>query len=305
MRVDNLRRYRDIVRLLVKYGRSDVVDRSSFTEEIDLRDEISASGSSAERAEELAADFEALGPTFVKLAQLLSTRPDFLAPAYIDALSRLQDKCEPFSFGEVERIVEDELGVRMSKGFREFESTPIAAASLGQVHRAVLSSGKAVAVKVQRPSIREQVLGDLDALGEIASMLDRHTDTGRRFGLDAMFTEFRRTMLRELDYEREAANLELLGRNMADIERIVIPQPIADYTSSRVLTMDYIDGRKITELGPMTRLELDGAALGEDLFAAYLKQVLVDGFFHADPHPGNVIVTPDQRLALIDLGMVA
>ncbi len=303
VRAENLRRYRDIARLLLKYGRSDIIDRSALQDSLELDDDVESEPPA--KAEELAADFEALGPTFVKLAQLLSTRPDFLAPAYIEALARLQDSCEPFPFEQVVEVIEAELGLRVATGFQEFDPKPLAAASLGQVHRAVLRSGREVAVKVQRPGIRDQVLGDLAALAEIAELLDRRTRTGRRFGFGAMFSEFRRSMLRELNYEREAQNLETLRQNLADFDRIVVPRPVLDYTTSRVLTMEFIGGRKITSLGPLGQMELDGEVLGEQLFSAYVKQILVDGFFHADPHPGNIFLTPDHRLALLDLGMVA
>lgn len=303
VRAGNLRRYRDIGRLLLKYGRRDVIDASTLRESLELNEDVDAE--TPPKAEELAADFEALGPTFVKLAQLLSTRPDFLAPGYIEALARLQDQVQPFPFEQVIEIVEAELGVRIKTGFLEFDPQPLAAASLGQVHRAVLRSGREVAVKVQRPGIREQVLGDLAALAEIAELLDRRTQAGRRFGFGAMFAEFRRSMLRELNYEREAQNLETLRANLAEFDRIVVPRPVLDYCTSTVLTMEFIGGKKVTDLGPLGQMELDGEELGEQLFAAYVKQILVDGFFHADPHPGNIFLTPDNRLALIDLGMVA
>ncbi|MGQ0816015.1 MAG: ABC1 kinase family protein, partial [Gemmatimonadota bacterium] len=186
----------------------------------------------------------------------------------------------------------------------EFEPEPLAAASLGQVHRAVLRSGRCVAVKVQRPRIREQIADDLDALNEIADFVDKHTDAGHRMRFAGMLDEFRRSLIQELDYLQEAQNLTILRRNLVDFHLIVVPEPVADYTTSRVLTMDYVQGRKITGLSPLARIEMNGEELGEQLFRAYLKQILVDGFFHADPHPGNVFLTSSQRLALIDVGMV-
>jgi ubiquinone biosynthesis protein len=186
----------------------------------------------------------------------------------------------------------------------EFDPEPIAAASLGQVHRARLRNGRSVAVKVQRPGIREQVACDLEALEEIADFLDKHTELGRRFDFAGMLAEFRRSLLRELDYLQEAQHLELFNTNLKEFRRIVVPMPVRDYTTSRVLTMDFVQGRKITELSPLRRLELDGEALGDELFRAYLKMILVDGIFHADPHPGNVFLTEDNNIALIDLGMV-
>jgi predicted unusual protein kinase regulating ubiquinone biosynthesis (AarF/ABC1/UbiB family) len=258
----------------------------------------------AEDARELATSLEALGPTFVKLGQLLSTRADLLPDPYLHALARLQDSVEPIGFGQIERIVSEELGVRLSKGFAEFESTPLAAASLGQVHRARLRDGRAVAVKVQRPDIRSRIVDDMDAIEEIASLADAHTDWGKRLGFADMVAEFRTSLMAELDYQQEAENLRAVGANLAGREGIVVPRPIADYTTSRVLTMDFVDGRSVGSLGPLALIDIDGPALASTLFGAYLDQILVDGLFHADPHPGNVLVTDDGRLALLDLGMV-
>jgi ubiquinone biosynthesis protein len=303
LKPQHLKRYKDIAMLLVKYGRSDLVRNAGL--EAVLKDEDGFDQASAAEARALAKDLEALGPTFIKLGQLLSTRPDILPAPYLESLSRLQDKVEPFSFAEVEEIVTSELGVRISKAFQEFEATPMAAASLGQVHRASLKDGRVVAVKVQRPGIREMIVEDLEALMEIAGFLDSHTEMGRRYEFQKMLEEFRKTLLRELDYKQEANNLRVLGENLKEFDRIVIPAAVDDYSTSRVLTMDYIRGKKITALSPLDRIELNGAALAEQLFRAYLKQILVDGFFHADPHPGNVFLTDDERVALLDLGMVA
>ena len=254
-------------------------------------------------AEQLADDLEALGPTFIKLGQVLSGRTELLPPAYIDALARLQDDVAPFSFADVERIVEAELGVKISKAFGLFESEPIAAASLGQVHRAALRDGRMVAVKVQRPGAQEQVMADLAALAEIAAILDKRTDAGARYCFTDLIAEFRRSLLEELDYLNEAANLRTLGSNLTRFKDIIVPQPVDDYTTSRVLTMDYVLGTKVTALSPLTRMDVDAERLGRELVRAYLHQIVVDGFFHADPHPGNVFVTDDKKVALVDLGM--
>ena len=298
----HLKRYKDIGRLLVKYGRADLV--TDDIEVIEDAEPIDANAATP-KAEELAAELERLGPTYVKLGQLLSTRADLLPMPYLTALARLQDNVQPFPFADVERIVSEELGVRMSKAFVEFDPEPLAAASLGQVHRAVLRSGREVAVKVQRPNIRDIVLDDLDSLEEIAGFVERRVAAAERYDIKGMLDEFRKTLIRELDYNKEARNLATLRENLSEFDRIVIPAPIEDYTTSRVLTMEYVRGRKITNVSPMALNELDGEALASDLFRAYLKQILSDGFFHADPHPGNVFMTYDGRLALIDLGMVA
>ena len=298
----HLNRYRQIAWLFVKYGRSDLVQETGLEET--LQDEQRVTPKEAAKAGELADDLEKLGPTFVKLGQLLSTRVELLPRAYLDALARLQDKVEPFAFDEVEKIVSSELGVRISKAFSDFDVTPMAAASLGQVHRARLRDGRRVAVKVQRPGIRDAMLEDLDALDEIAEFLDKHTEAGKRYEFCQMLDQFRKSLLRELDYRQEATNLTTIGAQLADFERIVVPAPILDYSTSRVLTMEYVHGKKITDLSALGRMEFDGGALAEELFRAYLQQILVNGFFHADPHPGNVFITDDYRVALLDLGMV-
>jgi predicted unusual protein kinase regulating ubiquinone biosynthesis (AarF/ABC1/UbiB family) len=295
-------RYVNLARLLVRYGRSDLVAGM----QLDAMGEIGAVDSQAPAAaEQLTADLERMGPTYIKFGQLLSTRVDLLPPAYTDALARLQDDVEPFPFAEVEQIVSRELGVSLRHGFASFEEVPVAAASLAQVHRAELRSGRQVVVKVQRPGVRDAVREDMAALSELAEFADAHTDVGRRFGLSELLEQFRRSLVGELDYHREAANLQRVGALLAEHPRLIVPSPVPDYTTSIVLTMDFIAGRKVTDLGPLGRLELDGQALVADLFRVYLKMILVDGFFHADPHPGNLLLTPDHRLALIDLGMVA
>jgi ubiquinone biosynthesis protein len=300
----HLVRYRDLLWLLFKYGRTDIVSRARL-EEILSEDLPPAEASDGAGPEAFAADLERLGPTFVKLGQLLSTRADLLPEPYLLALSRLQDDVAPIPFAEIEATVRSELGVRLTKAFREFDTTPLAAASLGQVHRAILRDGRMVAVKVQRPGIRQQVADDLEVLEAVAELVERYSETGARYEAVTLVEQLRRSLLRELDYRLEAENMTILGRNLARFPRLVVPQPVADYTTSRVLTMDYVSGTKITALSPLVLLEVDAEELADVLFTAYLQQILVDGFFHADPHPGNLLVTPDGRLALLDVGMVA
>jgi len=301
LKPDRLKRYKDVAMLLIKYGRSDLISKAGLEESV-MPEELESS--TAASADELAADLERLGPTFIKLGQLLSTRGDLLPEPYLEALSRLQDSIEPFKFEEIERIVTSELGVRISKAFADFDPTPIAAASLAQVHRATMRDGRAVVVKVQRPNIRELIVDDLEALGEIAEFLDSHTELGRRYEFANMLTDLRKSLLRELDFTIECQNLIAIADNLNEFETIVIPDPVEDFTTTRVLTMEYIPGKKITELGPLRLLEIDAPGLADELFRAYLKQMLVDGLFHADPHPGNVFLTPDDQIGLLDLGMV-
>ncbi|HXD21350.1 MAG TPA: AarF/UbiB family protein [Vicinamibacterales bacterium] len=290
-----LGRYKDLAWFVAKYGRADFVSKALHGEEAGSADPAGA--------EAFARDLESLGPTFIKLGQLLSTRADLLPPAYLEALARLQDNVEPFPYEDVERTIREELGVRVSHAFVEFDRLPIAAASLGQVHRAVLRGGREVAVKVQRPGIHELIEKDLAAFHEIAKVIDR-VGAARNVDATRVLEEFRRTLLSELDYREEARNLVTVAHQLRDFDNIVVPLPVDDFTTARVLTMDYVCGAKITAISRVEWTEVDGAALAEELFQAYLQQILIDGVFHADPHPGNVLLTPDRRVALIDLGMV-
>src|SRR6185369_17007149 len=248
--------------LLFKYGRSDLVQQMSLDDALDPQ-EAKAASAGGSKPEELASDLEAMGPTFVKLGQVLSGRPDLLPEAYVKALARLQDKVKPFPYAEVEEIVSTELGARISKAFSRFDPEPMAAASLGQVHSAALRDGRLVVVKVQRPNIRKQIAEDFEVLEQIADFLDAHTDLGRRHRFLNILEEFRITIQQELNYEREAQNLITLRENLKEFELIQVPQPIPDYSTRSVLTMDYVQGRKITSVGPLGRLELNGAPLAE------------------------------------------
>jgi ubiquinone biosynthesis protein len=306
----HLKLYADMAGIFVRYGRSDLavgagLEAGLVEGEKAPREREGGNGDRATRGENLASDLEAMGPTFVKAGQLLSTRPDLLPEEYLVGLSRLQDEVEPFGSEEAERILTEELGVRISKAFSRFDSEPIASASLGQVHYAELRDGRPVAVKIQRPGVRQQVASDLEAMEKVAEVLAARTELGERFDLVAMVEEFRRTLTDELDYRQEARNLERLGENLKKFDRLLVPRPIMDFTTSRVLVMEWVEGVKITSLRPLGRMELDSEKLASQLFEAYLQQVLVDGFFHADPHPGNLSLTADHRIALLDLGMVA
>jgi len=304
LRTHHLKSYAGIARLFYKYGSRDLVARAGLEEALLECDTAAEDAAPDPLATQLAGELERLGPSYVKLGQLLSTRSDLLPPAYLDALARLQDRVQPFPFDDVERIVEQELGVRLSKGFSSFDRTPLAAASLGQVHRATLRNGRDVAVKVQRPGAREQVADELVVFAEVAEFLDRHAqDHGIAFA--DIVEEFRKTILEELDYRREAQNLTTLRTNLASFPRLVVPEPIADYSTGRVLTMEYVPGTNISALSPSVLVDIDRPKLADDLLHAYLRQVIIDGFFHADPHPGNVLLTDDGRLALVDLGMVS
>ena len=252
----HLRRYKDLALLFFKYGRGDI---ARHVQELNAAfPDAEASGAVPDiepgKPEQLADDLERMGPTFIKLGQILAGRPDLLPQPYVDALARLQDKVAPFPFEEVEHIIFAELGVRLSKAFAAFEREPIAAASLGQVHRATLRDGRAVVVKVQRPGIRQIAAEDFEVLAELAAFMDKHSEAGRIYRFSELLDQFRRTLRDELDYRLEAANLDIVGRNLRDFPRIHVPRPVHDYSSGRVLTMEYMEGKKITGISPVVLL---------------------------------------------------
>jgi ubiquinone biosynthesis protein len=307
LKTRNIGAYRDLLLLFTRYGRKDF--RLNLTTEDFIVPEAEATEIEpdvARRARAFADALKKMGPTYVKFGQLLSTRPDIVPQEYILALESLQDDLEPFSFAEVEKIIEEELGVRISKAFEVFESTPLAAASLGQVHRAVLRDGREVVVKVQRPNVREEVRKDLEVFTDIAAELEKHTDIGRKMNLVGAIEQAKLVMYSELNYLQEARNTEVLRANLTDFPEIYIPAVVHDYSSSRVLTTELVKGRKVSKMTPLATIEGNYAALAAVLTRAYLKQICVDGFWHSDPHPGNVFVREIEgvpEIVLLDFGM--
>ena len=296
-----LARTAQILRFLFKYRNAGVFSGV----EVDAS-EIDATQPQPEgRPEEFVDDLEALGPTFIKIGQALSTRPDMVPPAYLAALQRMQDDVAPAPFEDIRAVVEAELGVKLGKLFDSFEETPIGGASLAQVHRARLRDGRPVAVKVQRPGIVDGIHADLDALASLARGVDRHTDIGRRTRFADWVHEFRRSLLAELDYRTEAGNLARFGAHFERYPRLFVPQPVWNLCAQRVLTMELVEGTKATDVSGLRRTEQDLAPLAEAVMRGYLDQTFVHGEIHADPHPGNLLVTTDGRVALLDLGMVA
>ncbi|MGB8703626.1 MAG: AarF/UbiB family protein [Gillisia sp.] len=288
---------------MLKYWNSDLFHETANAAE--SGEEVETTKHFEKSPEELVEDLKNMGPTYIKLGQLLSTRPDLLPDAYLKALATLQDDVPPIEYNEVAEIVEEEIGTRISKGFESFDETPIASASIGQVHKAILRSGRPVAVKVQRPGIRKKYLEDLDTLKEMADFAVKHTEVARKYALDDVLAELRHILLQELDYNREARNLLTLRENLKEFKHLIVPEPILDYSSSKVLTMEFLEGQKITSISPFKQLENDLSPLVNELVNAYLQQVITDGFVHADPHPGNIHITRNNKIAIIDLGMVA
>jgi ubiquinone biosynthesis protein len=237
-----------------------------------------------------------LGPAYIKLGQVLSTRPDLLPESYIRELEKLQDDVDPIPTNDVVGIIEDELHARLSKLFAAFDEEPLGTASLGQVHAAELRDGRPVVVKVQRPNIRNPLAEDIAFFHELAGFLSEHTKAGERVDMVGIVQQLERALADELDYRVEARNAAIFRRTLAEFPRILVPRVIEGYTTERVLTTERIRGSKLDSISPLARIEHDFGPVADDLTRAYLKQITIDGHFHADPHPGNVfVVLPDQE----------
>lgn len=247
-------------------------------------------GGSAEKAHALRERLVELGPAYIKLGQVLSTRPDLLPPIYIEELEKLQDDVAPIPTSDVIAIIEEEFGARISKLFSAFDDEPLGTASLGQVHAAELRDGRPVVVKTQRPHIRNQLVDDIEYFRELARFLAAHTRAGARVDIIGIVQQLERALSDELDYRIEARNAATFRRSLAEYPRILVPRVIEAYTTERVLTTERIRGTKIDETSPLVRIEHDFHAVADELTRAYLKQITIDGHFHADPHPGNIFL---------------
>lgn len=256
------------------------------------------------QAEHLRMALEELGATFIKLGQALSTRSDLVSPEYVTQLAKLQDAAPPVSFEQICQVICAELGQLPENVFAEFDAQPFASASIGQAHAAKLADGQPVIVKVQRPGVVAQVEQDLAILVGMAAWAETHTVLGRDYNLSALVEEFGYTLRNELDYRREAHNVDRFSRNFAGDPGIYIPQVYWEFTTDRVLTIEQVDGIKISDIEAMDEAGIDRSALAENSVRLMLREVFEFGFFHADPHPGNFFVRSDGAIALIDFGMV-
>lgn len=246
--------------------------------------------------------FEELGPTFIKFGQILSIRRDVLPEEYVSEFEKLQDAVPPFSYAEVARLIAEEFGRDVKDVFEEFASEPLASASIAQAHLARTKTGQEVIVKVQRPQIRQMILQDLAIMEHLAHLLARRIPESRRYDPVGLVEEFRKTILLELDFRREGRNADRLREHLRDMPGIVIPQVFWEYSAPRVLTIEYIVGQGLREA--LSRSAEDRHRIAANLYEAFLKQIFEDGFFHADPHPGNLLFLPDGRVGLLDFGIV-
>lgn len=305
--IRHIRRRRQIVAVLVKNGLGYLVQRLGLNNLAPLSDRRSIITCERETDQLLAVRarraLTELGPTFVKLGQLLSTRPDLLPPAYIDQLERLQDRVRPMPEEDLIRQLYNELGPP-EQVFAEFDMKPLAAASIGQVHLARLKSGEQVIVKIQRPDIYSQVQNDLEIIAALARIAEHRSDTARRIGAVAMIEDYAKMLLRSLDYSREARNTERIYKAFADNENVVIPKVYWEYCTDRILTEEYLVGVKVNDLQELEKRGWNRKRLSALGTEAFLTQVMVHGIFQADPHPGNILALDEDHIAFIDFGEV-
>ncbi|PIX33606.1 MAG: hypothetical protein CO097_01170 [Candidatus Infernicultor aquiphilus] len=307
-RYKNLNRFRQIVNILIKYG------FDYFVKQLGLTNLISKGGKILKLKPSKIAQLplpikvrlalEELGPTFVKLGQILSTRPDLIPPDYIEELQKLQDKVPPFAYDQVEQIIKRELGADISKIFKSFEQKAFAAASLGQVHQAILEDGDKAVVKVQGPDIEKTIETDLDILFHIARLTEKHIPASRLYDPVGIVEEFAKAIRLELDYGTEGRNAERFRKNFEDDETIYTPKIYWKFSSKRILTMELIQGIKINSIEELDKAGYDRKKIAENGAKAFMKQILIDGFFHADPHPGNMLVMKDEIIGFMDFGMM-
>jgi ubiquinone biosynthesis protein len=305
----SINRYRQILTVFAKYGFGDLIETLRVGQYIELGLQLVSRGrpephEKQTRAERVRHICEELGPTFVKLGQVLSTRPDLIPPDWAEELEKLQHQVPPFPFAQVHEIVERALGQPLATAFAEFDEQPIAAASIAQVHRATMTNGEIVAVKVQRPGIRELIEVDLEILLHLATLAERHLEDVRLHRPTRIVHEFARTIENELDFQVEAGNLERFGAVFLNDDTVYVPKVYRGSSAEQVLTLEFIDGIRPNELPRLLEAGHDLKLLARRGADLILKQIFAHGFFHADPHPGNVFVLPHDVICYLDFGMM-
>lgn len=303
-RYKHFHRYRDVVQTLGKHGFDFLFKQIGLTEFLRGRKFTPEEELEDSTAKRLRLAIEELGTTFIKVGQLLSTRPDLIPKEWTVELSKLQDEVPPFSFMDARKQIETELGHTLEDLFSSFEAEPLAAASIGQAHRAVLHGGEEVVVKIQRPDIEEIIKTDLEILHDLARLLEKHTDWATMYSLRDQVMEFEDILTNEVNYLNEGQNLDIFRRNFKNDKRVFVPEVYWGYTTKKVLTMEYVKAVKLTDSERLDKMDVDTGQVVTTLCEVVFKQIFVDGVFHGDPHPGNVMVFPDGRIVLMDFGIV-
>lgn len=302
----HISRYRDIAVALLRHGFGFIVEEIGIIQWLSLPQRLlfeTKDKDAKSVGERVRLVLQELGPTFIKLGQIASTRPDLIPEEVVRELEKLQDQVSPFSFEEVRDIIEKELDDELERIFSDFERQPFAAASIGQVHRAVLHSGEQVAVKVQRPNITKVIETDLEILYDLATLAENRLAWAAKYNVRDMVDEFSRSLRAELDYTIEGRNAEKIAGQFKDDASVHVPKVFWEYTTGKVLTMEYVDGVKLNESDRLKELGYRPHILAERLANAIFKQIFHHGFFHGDPHPGNVLVLPGEVISFIDFGM--
>ncbi|MFC4402596.1 ABC1 kinase family protein [Gracilibacillus xinjiangensis] len=247
---------------------------------------------------------EELGPTFIKLGQMASARPDLIPKDIIKELEKLQDGLTPMSMEDVNQIIEQELGAHPDQVFQKFDHDPVGVASIGQVHEAELKSGKRVAVKLQRPNIKKSIHTDIEILKELSARAEKRTHWARKYQLSELVEEFSNAIIRELDFIREGRNADIMAKQFESDDHIVVPEIYWDYTTKRVLTMEFIEGIKLNAKSDLKEKGYDIGILADRVMQVVFQQIFQEGFFHGDPHTGNLLALPGEKIAIMDFGMV-
>lgn len=304
----NLKRYRQIVGVLIKYGFAEIVDRMHLTAYLQLGQRLfKRKGTKARplsQSERIRLALEELGPTFIKLGQLLSTR-SFLIPAeLVEELSKLQDEVSPLPFEKIRHYVEDELGGALTDKFAEFQNEAIASASIAQAHRARTHDGQEVVLKIRRPEVARIIATDLDILSDIAHLMDKYIPESRQFDPVGIVRELSQTTKREMDFYNEGRNIEIFAKNMHGFDHVYIPKVFWEFTTDKILTTEFIDGTKISDIESLRQSGCDLKFISRVGGRFILKQIFEDGFFHADPHPGNIFIRDNNTIAPVDFGMM-